>query len=636
VAGVGDMSGDVFGNGMLLSPVIRLVAAFDHRHIFLDPSPDPAVAFAERQRLFALPTSSWADYDATLLSWGGGIFPRSAKSVALTPEVRALLEIEDEALAPAELIRAILKAPVELLYFGGIGCYVKAPTETNAEVMDKANDAVRVDGPELRAKVVGEGANLGVTQAGRISYARSGGRINTDAIDNSAGVDTSDHEVNIKILLRAAERSGKLKPEDRLELLARMTEEVGEHVLVHNYAQTLTLSLQEATAAQDIDAHARFMDDLAARGRLDRKVEGLPSAKAMAELKAQGSGLTRPELAVLTAYGKLELSADLEAGAAPDDSWFEQALEDYFPTALGQFPIERRGHQLRREIIATVMSNAMVDMCGPTFPFRMGAALGAEPALIAASFEGARRIFRLDEIWAEIGALDLKISADAQTRLYRETARVLRAQAYWIASKAAGGAAPAIGPLIERYRPCADALRAAAGAILSPFEREQAEARRAAFIAAGAPEALARRVAALGPLTATIEAADLAQALEWPDEAAAQLLHATGAAFGFDRLKAVAAALPRGDLYERMALRRLIAEFIAEQTQIARSVAAGASAPPKSYEQAAKLAAAWTAARREETDRALAGLRRMETDGEPWSFARLTLANAALRDVANS
>ena len=633
-AGVGDMSGDVFGNGMLLSPVTKLVAAFDHRHIFLDPAPDPAVSYAERRRLFDLPASSWADYDPAKLSWGGGIFPRSAKSVAITPEVRALLEIGDETLAPADLIRAILKAPVELLYFGGIGCYVKAPAESHAEVMDKANDAVRVDGTELRAKVVAEGANLGVTQAGRISYARAGGRINTDAIDNSAGVDTSDHEVNIKILLRAAERAGKLAPEDRDALLGAMTDEVAARVLSHNYAQTLTLSLQEATAAADIDAHARFMDDLVARGRLDRAVEGLPGPKATADLKAQGAGLSRPELAVLTAYGKLELSAELVEGPAPDDPWFEQALEDYFPSALEPFADERRGHRLRREIIATMAANAMVDMCGPTFPFRLKAALGSPAAVNAAAFEAARKIFRLDETWAEIGALDLSISAEAQTRLYLETARVLRAQTFWIASKASGGEAPAIGPLIERYRPCADALRAAADTILSPFEREQAEARRALFLAAGAPEDLARRVAALGPLTATIEAADLAQALEWPGEAAARLLHATGAALGFDRLKAAAAALPRGDLYERMALRRLIAEFIGEQSQIARSVAGTATAPPKDYDGAAMLAGAWIAARADATERALSAIRRMDEDGEPWTFARLTLANAALRDVA--
>ncbi|MGH2930624.1 MAG: NAD-glutamate dehydrogenase domain-containing protein, partial [Solirubrobacteraceae bacterium] len=293
--GVGDMSGDVFGNGALLSKQMRLLAAFDHRHVFLDPDPDPAKSWAERKRLFELPASSWADYDAKLISKGGGVFPRTAKSIPLTPEIKAILHLTDDALAPAELIRAVLRAPCELLYLGGIGTYVKAPGESDSEVGDKANDSVRVLATELRCTVVGEGANLGFTQLGRIAYARAGGRIDTDAIDNSAGVDTSDHEVNIKILTGAAERAGKLKRKDRDALLASMTDEVAAHVLAHNYDQTLALSLQELTAVQDLDAQARFMADLVEEGRLDRKVETLPGPAAIADLQAAGQGLTRPE-----------------------------------------------------------------------------------------------------------------------------------------------------------------------------------------------------------------------------------------------------------------------------------------------------------------------------------------------------
>jgi glutamate dehydrogenase len=634
--GVGDMSGDVFGNGMLLSKATKLVAAFDHRHVFIDPTPDPEKSWAERKRLYDLPGSSWGDYDTTLISWGGGVFPRSAKSVSLTPEIRTLLQIEDEQIPIADLVRAILKAPVELLYLGGIGNYVKSPAESHADVGDKASDAVRIDGPELRVKVVGEGANLGVTQAGRIAFARSGGRINTDAIDNSAGVDTSDHEVNIKILLGAAERAGKLKRADRDTLLASMTDEVAAHVLAHNYAQTLSLTLQQAAGVEELDAYARFMTDLVERGRLDRKVEGLPGPAALAELKAQGLGLTRPELAVLTAYGKLELSAELVESAAPDDPYFETTLEHYFPTALAGYEEERKNHRLRREIVATVLSNSIIDLTGPTFPYRLKSALGCGVAVLAVAFEAARQIFRLQETWDAISALDLKISAEAQTLLYREVSMVLRAQTYWLASKADPGVPATVGGLIEAYQACADALKAAGEAGLSPFEREQIDKSRADFVAAGVPDALALTVAALRPLTVTVEIADLAKALDWPFASASLLFHLTGAAFGFDRLKAAAAGLRSGDAYEQTALRRLIAEFIQEQTAMTRAVAAGAKAAPADLTEAQAAVMGWIRERKAQAERALRTIDEIEAAGDGWSFAKLTIANAALRDMARA
>ena len=458
--GVGDMSGDVFGNGMLLSDKTRLVAAFDHRHIFLDPNPDPAKSWKERKRLFALPRSSWDDYDKALLSEGGAVVPRSAKTAPVSKQVQALLGIEDAELSPSDLIRAILKAPVELLYFGGIGTYVKAAAESHADVGDKATDAVRIDAQELRAQVVGEGANLGLTQAGRIAYARiggpegKGGRINTDAIDNSAGVDTSDHEVNIKILTNQAERAGALKPADRDPLLVQMTDEVGAHVLAHNYAQTLTLSLQEASAVADLDAHGRFMLGLEREGRLDRKVEGLPRAAAVADLKAAGRGLTRPELAVLTAYGKLELFAEIVAGAAPDDPYFEKTLQRYFPEPLARFSKQMKTHRLRREIIATVLANTVVDMAGPTFAGRLREAAGCDARALVLAFEAARQVFRLDEIWTALGALDMKIPAQTQLSLYQEVATVLRGHTFWFARHAMGEATTVQG-LIDAYRPAA-------------------------------------------------------------------------------------------------------------------------------------------------------------------------------------
>ena len=514
MAGVGDMSGDVFGNGALLSKMTRLVAAFDHRHVFLDPQPDPATSWAERARLFALPRSSWDDYDRAIISPGGGVFSRALKSIPLSAEVQAMLGIADEALPPADLIRAILKMEVELLYLGGIGTYVKAAAESNGEVGDKANDAVRIDARELRAKVVGEGANLGFTQAGRIAFARAGGRINTDAIDNSAGVDTSDHEVNIKILLGQAIRDGDLKGEDRNTLLASMTDDVAQHVLAHNIAQTLTLSLQERDTVRELDAHARFMNELVAAGRLDRKVEGLPGPQAVAEMRAAGRGLSRPELAVLTAYGKLELSAELVESTAPDDPWFEETLRDYFPTALRRFEAQMVRHRLRREIIATVLANRLVDWTGATFATRVATSAGADAAGVVIAFEAARAVFGLEAVWAEIGALGPEVAAGAQLALYAEVSQSARAHTFWLARGRLG--AGGVQGLVDAYRAPAAALAAGGPELLSAFERESVARRAASLVEAGAPEALAQRVAALRAATATVEIAKLAEGAARP------------------------------------------------------------------------------------------------------------------------
>ncbi|OYX36401.1 MAG: glutamate dehydrogenase [Caulobacterales bacterium 32-69-10] len=628
--GVGDMSGDVFGNGMLLSRATKLVAAFDHRHIFLDPDPDPRASWAERSRLFALPRSSWADYDAGLLSPGGGIFPRSAKTVPLSPEVRALLGVDDETLAPADLIRAVLKTPAELLYLGGVGTYVKAPGESHADVADKANDPVRIDGTELRVKVVGEGANLGFTQAGRIAFARSGGRINTDAIDNSAGVDTSDHEVNIKILTGQAIKAGTLKAKDRDKLLAGMTDDIAAHVLAHNYAQTLALSLQEAEAATELDGHARFMAELVATGRLDRKVEGLPGPAALIELKGAGKGLTRPELAVLLAYAKLELSAEIVAGPAPDDPYFEATLKAYFPDALARFEPEMKRHRLRREIVSTGLANAMVDMVGPTFATRVQSALGCDAAVLATAFEAARKMFRLNALWAEVAALDLKVPAATQMALFQAVAQELRAQTYWLARRAAAKGPEPVQAMIDGYREAVDALHTAGPALLADYDRLAVEARAAEFVAAGAPEALAAAVAALGALRSAVEIADLASEAGWAPEPAARLFNTVGAVFGFDRLRGAAAGLTAVDGYERRAARQLIVDMVGEQAAIARAVmnkAKGDADPQQAI-------AAWSEPRRAAVERARAMLDEIESGGEAWTFARLALAHSAVREVA--
>jgi glutamate dehydrogenase len=632
--GVGDMSGDVFGNGMLLSKATKLVAAFDHRDIFLDPNPDPASSWAERNRLFALPRSSWQDYDKTKISQGGGVFSRQHKSIALTPEIKALLDVTDDALAPTDLIRAILRARCELLYFGGIGTYIKSRAESDLQVGDKANDAVRVNADDLRCKVIGEGANLGVTQAGRIAAARLGVHLNTDAIDNSAGVDTSDHEVNIKILTGALEAQGKMDREGRNALLAQMTDEVGHHVLQHNYDQTLALSLQEATARRDLDAHARFMLRLESEDKLDRQVEGLPSIAGMNELASSNLGLTRPELAVITAYGKIDLSEAIEASNAPDDPFFEATLVHYFPTPMKQYEDEMRRHRLRREIISTILANEIVNMAGPTFPGRLRAGAECDTTALVTAFEAARRVFRLDEAWAAVSALDLKAPAATQLQLYQEIGVVLRRQSFWLARRAARGEA-SVQALIDAYRPAADTLRAEGLSLLSDFERGAAQRRADAFTNAGAPHDLALAVAMLRPLTATSDVADLAKRVNWPVDAAARLYHQIGAAFDFDRLRGAVGSLSSADYYERLAVRRLIEDFLTEQAALTRAVAKASSPGAGASVKAAQTAIRdWVGERSKAVDLARRTVDEIEQSGSGWTFAKLTIANAALRELA--
>ncbi|MFN3584455.1 NAD-glutamate dehydrogenase [Phenylobacterium sp.] len=636
VVGCGDMSGDVFGNGMLLSRQIRLLAAFDHRHIFLDPDPDPAVSYAERERMFALPRSSWDDYDRRKISKGGGVFPRSQKSIPLSPEVRAMLEVTAEALSPAELINAILKAPAELLYLGGIGTYVKAKAEANAEVGDKANDAVRVNGAELRVKVVGEGANLGLTQAGRIEFAQHGGRVNTDAIDNSAGVDSSDHEVNIKIATGMLERTGELTRKKRDALLKSMVDDVAAHVLAHNYDQTLALSLLEMDTVGELEPHARFMAELEAKGRLDRAVEGLPDALAVAERMQAGRGLTRPELAVLLAYGKLELKREIVATEAPDDPWFEARLEGYFPKPLRKWKDPIRRHRLRRDIIATVIANDMVNRCGPSFPSRMMAAAGCDVVALTAGYEAAKAVLDFEAHWQAAVALDLKVPAGGQLALLRRLVAALRGATFWLARRAAREGLDVAG-LTARYGPGFKALAKLTPAILSPVEQAAVEARADQLVDAGTPAGLAREAAALGPLTTTADLVDLAEASSWPLPNVARLYYAAGEAFAFDRLRAAAGEFRAGDLFERTALRRLIEDLLAEQAQLTRAIMAfaGSAQAGSDPEHAREAVSSWAALRREAVQAATRTIDEIEAAGGAWTFAKLTIANAALRELAS-
>jgi glutamate dehydrogenase len=433
--GIGDMSGDVFGNGMLLSRHTRLVAAFDHRHIFLDPDPDPAVSHDERARLFELPRSSWNDYDRSLLSEGGGVFPRTAKRIELTLQVKRRLGIDDEVsvMTPHELIRAILLAPVDLLWNGGIGTYVKASTEINADVGDKANDPVRVDGSELRCACVGEGGNLGLTQLGRIEYALAGGRVNTDFIDNSAGVDTSDHEVNIKILLDIVVRDGDLTEKQRNTLLADMTDEVADLALADNYGQNIALANASAQAANLMHVHRAYISRMESEGRLDRELEFLPTDKQCAERMHAGKGLTPPELAVLLAYTKNNMQAELIDTSLPDDPYLRHALNAYFPTPIRErYPELIDTHPLRREIITTMVVNELVNEAGMSFGFRLGMETGGTLEDLTRAHTVAGVVFQMPELLAAVKALDNVVPADLQTYMRLEGRRITERATRWL------------------------------------------------------------------------------------------------------------------------------------------------------------------------------------------------------------
>ena len=635
VVGVGDMSGDVFGNGMLLSEQTKLLAAFDHRHVFLDPDPDPAKSYAERKRMFELPRSSWDDYDRKAISKGGGVFARSLKSIPLSREVKAMLGVEADNLSPAELINAILKAPAELLYLGGIGTYVKAQRESHADVGDKANDAVRVNAGDLRVKVVGEGANLGLTQAGRIEFALRGGRVNTDAIDNSAGVDSSDHEVNIKILTGMLERTGVLNRSKRDKLLKSMTEDVATHVLAHNYDQTLALSLMDLDAVGELEPHARYMAHLENRGQLDRAVEGLPDANVLAERRQAGKGLTRPEEAVLLAYGKLELKGDMASSPVADDPYFEDLLEGYFPKGLRKYDEALRRHRLRREVIATVVANDAINRCGPSFPTRLMSAASCDVTAFVIAYEAAKAVLGLPALWDRVSELDGKAPAAGQMALYRRLAYTLRGETFWLARRAARGG-QGVEALIKRYGPGAATLKKLLPDILSPVERERLEAQVARLTTAGAPEALAREVANLQPLTVAVDLVDLADASNWSLANAARLYQLVGRTFAFDRLRAAAGGFTAGDAFERTAVRRLVEDLLAEQAAVTRAIMgfSGGQQAGESEEAAHAAIASWTALRREVADAARKAVEEIEAAGGAWSFAKLTIANAALRELA--
>jgi glutamate dehydrogenase len=511
VAGVGDMSGDVFGNGMLLSRHIRLVAAFDHRHVFIDPAPDAAASFAERERLFALPRSSWADYDMSKISAGGGVWPRSAKSIPLSAQARVALGIagDAEAMTPAELMHAILRAPVDLFYNGGIGTYVKAASESHAECGDRANDAIRVDGAELRCKVVAEGGNLGCTQRGRIEYALHGGLINTDAIDNSAGVDCSDHEVNIKIALNAVVADGELTLKQRDKLLAEMTDDVAALVLRDNTFQNQVLAVTRSRGGALLDEQGRYMRHLAARGRLNRSLEFLPDDDALAERRQAGKGLTAPELAVLLAYHKMELYDQVLASDVPEDTYIATTLQRYFPSRLHQqFPAALERHPLKREIIATHVVNSMVNRVGPTFVHRLHEETGATEPDIVRAYIATRQVFSLLTLWQANEALDNVVAESTQNAIVLASVRLLERGTVWLLQHR--DALLDIDATIKRFASGVEAVGAGLERWLAPQERAALEAATAQLLAQGVPPALAQRVARLDAQVAGLDIVEVA------------------------------------------------------------------------------------------------------------------------------
>jgi glutamate dehydrogenase len=506
------MSGDVFGNGMLLSEKIRLFAAFDHRHIFLDPNPDSAKSFVERERMFALPRSSWDDYDKSLISAGGGVYARSAKSVPVSPEIKAVLGIRSDAthMAPTDLLSAILKAPVDLLWNGGIGTYVKATSETHADVGDRANNALRVNGNELRCKVVGEGGNLGMTQKGRIEAGQAGVLLNTDFIDNSAGVDTSDHEVNIKILLNDAVQRGELTFEGRNKQLAEMTDEVGRLVLWDNYRQNQAITVMEHQSVRRLGSMAHFISTLEAEGMLDRAVESLPTAAELTERKLRGQGLTRPELSVLLSYDKIRLFQQLLDSDVPEDPYLSRELVRYFPVPLHEKYAEHmQRHRLKREIIATAVTNSTINRMGATFMMRMQEDTGHGPASIAKAYTAAREILDARELWAEIEALDGKVAEDTQIDAILQIWSLLRHLTRWLLNRPGGTLD--IAANVDRYASEVTVLRKALPDALTNTGRGDFAASQEKWEGLGVPDSLAVRLARVSVLRAALDMVEVSK-----------------------------------------------------------------------------------------------------------------------------
>ncbi|MFN3545886.1 MAG: NAD-glutamate dehydrogenase [Mesorhizobium sp.] len=625
VVGVGDMSGDVFGNGMLLSKQIRLVAAFDHRDIFIDPDPDAAASFAERERMFSLPRSSWQDYDRSAISAGGGVFPRSQKSVTLSEAAARAIGLGKTIASPTEIMNAILKAPVDLLWFGGIGTYVRATSESNQDVGDRANDAIRVTAPSVGAKVVGEGANLGMTQRARIEYGLNGGRCNSDAIDNSGGVNSSDVEVNIKIALAAAMRKGTLSRPDRNVFLAEMTDDVAGLVLANNYDQTLALSLAERRGLADLPHQKRFMTMLEARGLLDRGVETLPSDAALADRASRDQPLTRPELGVLLAYAKIVLFTDIVESGLPDEEHFRGDLLGYFPDRMAQaYRTEIEGHRLRREIIATVLANDVINRGGPSFVSRLQDVTGCGAAEVVASYSVVRDGFDTPALFGAIDALDNAVDGEAQLGFYQAVVRLINAATHWDLKN--GDRSMTVGARAAELRRARDVLEPVLVDLLPAFMRARLDGRLAGFEQAGAPADLAGRLAFLDVAEIVPDIDLVSRAANVDLALAAKVFLAVTESFRIGRIEDAARSVVATDYYDGLALSRASDMIGAARRGMSISVLAG-------HRDAADPVDAWLDAGGQQMTRARERLQALTESGDI-SVSRLTVAAGIMTDLA--
>ncbi len=627
--GVGDMAGDVFGNGMLLSQHIKLIGAFNHLHIFIDPDPDPAKSWAERKRLFDLPRSAWTDYETKLISKGGGVFDRKAKSVKLTAQMRALFGISQEQVTPHELITAMLKAEAELLWFGGIGTYVKSSLETDADAGDRANDALRIDASQMQASVVGEGANLGMTQRARIEYGLAGGRCNTDAIDNSAGVDCSDHEVNIKILLGDVEQAGDMTRKQRDGILAKMTDEVSDLVLRDNYLQSQAITGTHQIGAHLLDRLGRFMRSLEKEGRLDRAIEYLPDDEILDERHKRGEGLTRPELSVLLSYAKLQLYDELLESDLPADPYMKSTLVDYFPTPLRKkYRKEIGRHRLRDEIIATAVTNSIINRCGITFIHEVKEKTGLPSDDIARGYVISRQIFDMRDLWRQIEDLDNKVSATVQAAMLVECGRLIERGTVWLLREAGlpldiegatGDYAAGVGIVAEKL-----------SGLISEADSRLLADRANRFIQQGVPEDLAKRIAALALLSSACDIVRIAGGAGIAVEPAGAAYFTIGARFGFDWLRRAAGHLPTDTAWDKLAVTAIIDDLFGHQGELATRILSVAG-----NGWSDEVIDDWAEARRPLIARAEQLVAELRASGNP-DLAMLVMANRQLKSLVSS
>ena len=625
--GCGDMSGDVFGNGMLLSKHIKLVGAFNHMHIFVDPNPDPAKTWAERQRLFDLPRSSWTDYEASLISKGGGIFARSAKSIRTTPQIRSLFGLTKEQVTPNELIQAMLLSETELLWFGGIGTYIKATHESDLDVGDRANDAIRINARQLRVKVVGEGANLGMTQQARIEYGLNDGASNTDSIDNSAGVDCSDHEVNIKILLGAVEQSGSLTRKQRDRLLEKMTDEVAEQCLRDNYLQSQAITVTNQLGAHLLDRFGRFMRALEKEDQLDREIEFLPDDEVVTDRMKQGIGLTRPEIAVLLSYSKIVLYDELLASDLPDDPYFRKDLSEYFPKPLRKkYAEEISSHRLRREIITTVVTNDLVNRVGINFVHEVREKTGMLSDEITRAYVVAREIFGVCDLWAAIEGLDNKAPALLQSRMLVECGRLVERGTVWFLRESSHPIV--IDQTIEDYGKGIGQISHQLERFLSKADLQVLDQRAGRFEADGAPKALARRIAALALMAPACDVVRIARDTGLPVDTVARIYFSIGEEFGFDWLRRAAGQLPTDTAWDKLAVTAIVDDFLGHQSELTARVLEGKSAK----DDVGGLIEGWAAQRRPLILRSEQLVQELKASGTP-DLAMLAVANRQLKSM---